>query len=512
MMVRLVVLINAMVAALLAGALLVYPSARAFLNIRDPALQKPGIPAVAWRLERNLTPRYAQWAAARVHLGRAKSLSQYDVSGTEWPLFGSVFYLWAVENLQAAWNNGDHTAGVEPKVFCRDAIVAASELVVDPGHAAWVMQHWGTNYLHEENIFYRMLVIAALTSRAQLLHDSAHLDLLRDQVETLASEINRSRSGLLNDYPGECYPGDVMAAIMCIRRADAILGADHSKFVLRSLRAFTGRAATRHKLPPYAADAATGAPLTDARGCGNSYMCLTAPELWPGPAKTWFDSYEKYFWQERLGFRGFREFAEDVPKSDWAEDVDAGPVIDGFGMAADAFGVGAARKNGRFDLAYPLSAEMLATVWELPNGRLVLPRELSNLSDAPMLGEAGILWLLTVQPEKGFPIKSGGSVPIFVYATLLIAFLLGLLGLDWAYGKFRAVIRGELPVIPAPYFQSSLWLVLIIAASVTFWQGHTLAGLAWLLAAQFLPRAKRKADDANWQDDQPKAPASARAP
>src|SRR5208283_3286777 len=114
-----------------------------------------------------------------------------------------------------------------------------------------------------------------------------------------------------------------------------------------------------------------------------------------------------------------------VPKTDWTIDVDAGPVVDGFGVAANAFGVGAARKNGRFDLAYPLSAEMLATVWELPDGTLAMPHILSDLSDAPMLGEAAILWLLSVQPEKGFPVKTGGGVPPFVYVVLMGALLFG---------------------------------------------------------------------------------------
>ncbi len=387
-MIRTIIRANAVITVLLSAALLLYPSCRAILNIRDPALKGPGIPQAAWRLQRHLTPRYAAWARDRVALGQAEKLSTTNISGTEWPLFGSVFYLWAIENLQSAWDAGDHSAGVEPKVSCQDAIVAASELLIDPRHATWVVKHWGTNYLHHENVFYRMLVMAALTSRANLLHDGAHLEMLRDQVESFARELNDSKSGLLEDYPGECYPVNVMAAIACIQRADSVLGTDHAKFVQRSARAFTGAKSTRLKLPPYMAGSATGAPCAEARGCAQSDVCLIAPELWPAQAKAWFQLYEKHFWQERLGFAGFREYPNDVPKTDWLMDVDSGPVISGFGVAADAFGVGAARKNGRFDLAYPLSAEMLATVWELPNGTLGVPRLLSNLSDAPMPGRS----------------------------------------------------------------------------------------------------------------------------
>jgi len=142
-MIRKIICINSVVIALLMAFFLLYPTLRAVLNIWDPALREPGMRKVAWRLYRNLTPRYATWAKERVAQGQAEGLSTSNISGTEWPLFGSVFYLWGIQNLQDAWDGGDHSAGVEPKVFARDAIIAASELVIDPKHASWVKKHWG---------------------------------------------------------------------------------------------------------------------------------------------------------------------------------------------------------------------------------------------------------------------------------------------------------------------------------------------------------------------------------
>ncbi|HXT11287.1 MAG TPA: hypothetical protein VN873_06965 [Candidatus Angelobacter sp.] len=194
-MIRNIIRFNSVLVFLLAGFFFIYPATRAALDIRDPALRQPGIPKAAWRLYRNLTPRYATWAKERAARGQAETMSTSDISGTEWPLFGSVFYLWSVENLQEAWDAGDHTPGIAPKVFARDAIIAASELVIDPKHASRVKKHWGENYLHRENVFYRMLVIGALTSRQKLLHDGAHLGLLRDQVESLAQELDSSKTG-----------------------------------------------------------------------------------------------------------------------------------------------------------------------------------------------------------------------------------------------------------------------------------------------------------------------------
>jgi hypothetical protein len=491
-MVRTIIAVNSVVVLLLAATFLIYPAVLAVMNLQDPAIKEPGVPMVAWRLYRNLTPRYTRWAQARVAQGRAEALALNDISGTEWPLFGSVFYLWGIENLQAAWESGDHTPAVEPKVFARDAIIAASELVIDPKHAAWVKKHWGQDYLHRENVFYRMLVMAALTSREKLLHEGAHLDLLRDQVETFAQELDASKSGLLDDYPGECYPTDVTAALMCIKRADAVLGTDHSKFLKRALRGFTGARATRHQLPPYMAGSATGLPCSEARGCANSYLCLNAPELWPAQARQWYDLYDRFFWQERMTAVGYREYPKDVPRSDWTMDVDAGPVVAGHGVAASAFGVGAARKNGRFDRAYPLAAEMLATVVELPNGMLALPRLLSNLSDAPMLGEAAIMWQLSIQPEKGFPVKTGGAVPAYVYIVLIGMFLLGAWRILASIWTFKEARHPPAPAVPAPALQIFVWALLMMGAIAAPLTGRGLLGLILLIVAVMLPVVKRQ--------------------
>jgi hypothetical protein len=491
-MIRKLVCINSLAVIFLAAFFFIYPPIRAALDIRDPALRRPGTPNAAWRLFRNLTPRYAIWARERVARGQAEALSTDDISGTEWPLFGSVFYLWAAENLQTSWQAGDHSTGVEPKSFSKDAIRAASELVIDPKHASWVKQHWGKDYLHRENVFYRMLVIAALTSREKLLHDGFHLEMLRDQVETFSQELDASKTGLLDDYPGECYPGDVMAALMCIKRADTVLGTDHSSFIDRALRGFTGPRATRHQLPPYSASAGNGFPISEARGCANSYMCLTAPELWPAQAKEWFALYDKFFWQERITAAGYREFPRDVPHSEWTMDVDAGPVVAGHGVAASAFGIGAARKNGRFDRAYPLAAELLATVGELPNGVLAMPRLLSNLSDAPMLGEAAILWQLSILPEKGFSVKSGGGITAYVWIVLASAFLFGAWRILAAIWTFRAARQGPEPEVWMPRFQVAAWACLFAGSAIMFWLGRGFIGLAMLIVAVMLPIVKRK--------------------
>jgi len=46
-MIRKIICFNSLAAALLAAFFFIYPAVRAMLDIRDPALQQPGIPRVA---------------------------------------------------------------------------------------------------------------------------------------------------------------------------------------------------------------------------------------------------------------------------------------------------------------------------------------------------------------------------------------------------------------------------------------------------------------------------------
>jgi hypothetical protein len=465
-----------------------YPAAKVICDLSDPNIRGPGIPRSAWGFHRALSPKYERWTTERLNSTRATELSTENISGTEWPLFGSVFFLWATESLQDAWER-ERPSTPAPNTYARAAIEAATRLVIDPRQASWVKVHWGTNYLRKENVFYRMLVISALTSHARLTGDKQYLSKLREQVESFSAELDASPFGLLNDYPAQCYPGDVLTAVAAIRHADKVLGTDHSAFARRAIRGFEGKALDPRGLVPYDASAAQGTPDGPTRGCGNSYVSLFAPSLWPEQARKWYDLYVKYFWQEGGAGAGFREFPNDLGLGNWYMDVDAGPVLNGFGCAACAFGVGAARVNGHFEHAYPLTAELLAASWPLPNGTRLFPRLLSNAADAPYLGEAAILFNLTMTPAPGIPIKTGGSIPRFVFILLAVQFGIGfgLLIAVLRSGRRFQKVRGPL-ALPQAKLQFSIWAILVACAiGLLFFRLPLVAGIT-LLVAQFFPR------------------------
>lgn len=421
-----------------------YPGVVVVRCFFDETLRRGGVSPMAVSLHRSLTPRYEAWARKRVVSGKAAKLNINDVSGTEWPLFGSAFYLWSTEFLQQSWEKTPTLFPEEPRLFARSAVEQTVRLVTDPNHADWVRKWWGEQYLERENVFYRMLLMSAITSGGNLTGSTENDTLLKTQAETLARDLDASPAGLLDDYPGQCYPTDVIAAIVAIRRSDARTHADHAAFVQRSIRGFEGLNVDKLGLPPYSSDARSGRPSESGRGCGLSFSVLRARELWPERATEWYASYEKHFWQSDAWTAGFREFSRESGGEDWYFDVDSGPVLRGIGFAASAFGVAAARAHGRYDHAYPLTLQMMALSWPLPNGRLLIPWSLSNATDAPLLGETAILFVLS---QSGEPVVEGArwSIPGLVWICLAFYFGGGIVLLRIA----RRILRGRRKPVPA---------------------------------------------------------------
>lgn len=461
-------------------------------NLADRSLREPGVPAIAWRTHKSISPGFARWADDRVvSRAGARYGRKEDVPATEWPVFACVFYLMATDNLQREWaatHRADDPGA--PAVYARKAVDAAVGLITDPAHHTWVKEYWGTNFWHHQDLFFRSLVIAGITRYESLTGNRKHHELLVNQVTELADELDRSRLGLLEDYPQECYPLDVLAAIAWIRESDRVTGLDHSAFAERAIRAFEGKLLDELGLVPFFIYLDSLQQEQPSRGTGNSWVSAFAPHLWPDRAKAWYDLYEQHFWQQRLLAAGFREFPRGMTERDWGFDVDAGPIVGGFSPAANAFGVAAARVNGRFDHAWPLSAQMLTAAWPTLGGRLAGARFLSLGGHAPFLGEAAILYFLTEQPAPGVQVKTGGSLPGFVYVGVAVYFLLGLLFAGAGASGWRRWKRiAAAGTVPAPRVQLATWTVLMTFAVGAACLGFVAPGMIAFLLAQVLPRS-----------------------
>jgi hypothetical protein len=180
-------------------------------------------------------------------------------------------------------------------------------------------------------------------------------------------------------------------------------------------------------------------------------------------------------------------FSKELPTAEWFIDVDAGPVMGGYGTAASAFGIGTARTYGRFDQAYPLSAEALAASWPLPDGTRLGPRMFSNLSDAPYVGETAMLFSLTRQPIVGEGASPDGYIPTSVYFGILFYLACGGLLLWRAIFLLNRRRKSANTPVLQPKLQLFLWIVLFAAGLVMLIYFNKAIGIIFLFLAQTLP-------------------------
>lgn len=421
--------------AILAAALVffMYPAGLLAVLILDSHLARTGESRLVPRWFASAAGRYHSWAAAYLDTQQARTLSHDDVAATEWPMFGSVFFLLTAEELHAQ-GKIDATQG-----RVRRAVEKAAEVVASPVTATWVVTKWGRTYLERENVFYRMLLLMGLSSYEQITGEDRYHALMSRQRSLMARELSSAKLHLLDDYPGECYPNDLLWAVAAIQRAARLDGANHDELAASMMAAFDGPLRTTQGVPAFQVDSESGCISQSARGCGNSGILLFAHELDPVIADQWYRAHVAHFWKDTGWIAGFTETPLDSPAG--FSDVDSGPVLFGFGSVASAFGIGAAKSAGRLDHAVPLTLEAVACSWPTPFGWLV-PGSLGWLAaDGGCLGEVALLFSMT-RPFHGHAfVPFTGGIPRIVWALMLLYLAFGLFWIAAAFRRFRLVWR-----------------------------------------------------------------------
>ncbi|MDD4735722.1 MAG: hypothetical protein PHP44_06420 [Kiritimatiellae bacterium] len=396
----------------------IYPVITISRLLMDDTLKNTGQSRLVPAWFQGCAHRYARWAETYLNSEYAARQNHQDVAATEWPMFGSVFFLVTAQDLQ---ERGliDAQRGIVHK-----AIEEAAAIVVSPVTASWVKQKWGDRYLEKENVFYGMLLILGLSSYEALTGDRQYHDMMCRQRTTLARELAESKFLMKDDYPGECYPNDVLWAVAAIQRAAELDDARHDQLARELMAVLDGPLCAPEGLPAFQVDAVSGWRLQGARGSGNSGILLFAPELDRSIAARWYAAYANAFWSAGPLVVGFRETPHG--QDDHFMDVDSGPVVFGLGSAASAFGIGAAKAAGRLDHAVPLTLEAVACSWPTPFG-FIVPGLLSYFAvQSWSLGEVALLFSMTrpIYAEQIVPYD--GSVPGLVWILLALYFSAGI--------------------------------------------------------------------------------------
>jgi hypothetical protein len=197
----------------------------------------------------------------------------------------------------------------------------------------------GQNILRARMI--ALLGAAAFDSEVRRFHDDS---------ATLARAFAASRTGILEAYPGLAWPVDSLFALESLQIHDRLYGtayfAPAYEKYSRSVDAATGKSGL-----PASMVHPDGRPRDIPRGCALSWSLAVLPRLDAVRAAKMWAAYKRDFFSCTLMPCLVREYPRGV---DRAGDVDSGPILDGYGMAATGFALAAARANADSSTAMKL--------------------------------------------------------------------------------------------------------------------------------------------------------------
>lgn len=395
--------------------------------VSDPGLQTGGPTKLAFKIHRSVSGKIPAYVDDRIASGIATTLGPHQIEATEWPVYGAFFYLTATAELQEQWAKNPKLASKSPKETGAMAIEASVRILLDEGHAHWVRDYWGDDYLEDENCFYRMLLVGGLTAHAKLTGSADHLPFLEKICEDMAADLDRSRHGLIDDYPAQCFPADVIAAIEMIRRAAKLYHQDRDQWAKDALNRILDL--TDGKLPSYTASSKTGQAWTSTRGCTNGFCLPYIRQIDPELGEKLYQESQYLFWEEGILAQGWREFPRPIDVGRYYFDPDSGPVILNMGTAATGLGLGVARSYGDSERSSILGLELLSTSFPTVTGRLPIPSLVANRKHAPYFPEIVLMAQLAKTSEAP---SQRGPIPLIFSVFVILQLLLGTLFLRLA--------------------------------------------------------------------------------
>lgn len=226
---------------------------------------------------------------------------------------------------------------------CLDALLAPSVRVFDT--EAWTddaLDSLGAptgsprDRGHAAYLGYAGLALALHESLAPGSRFTPSLDAITSALER---RLLAAPSGLVETYPGEIYPVDNAAGIAALALAADARGAPRSPAVARGLAAVRAAVDPRTGLLAQAVDA-EGAPRDAARGSGTALAVYFLSYADPYLAADLWRAVRAGLMRNVLGFGVVLEYPEGTAGRG---DIDSGPMLFGFGVAATGFSIGASR-------------------------------------------------------------------------------------------------------------------------------------------------------------------------
>lgn len=175
--------------------------------------------------------------------------------------------------------------------------------------------------------------------------DERHDDERRHLCNILLAELETRRGAPLDSFPNACWPFDTIPPLVALQVSDRL---DRSAVAAPAIKRHLDWIAEQGTDPslrlPWSKISINGSDAPQPpRGCDLSLRMGLMRMLDPAAARTLYRSYVRAYWRELGVMAGFREYPRGHVGG---TDADSGPIVEGIGMAATAFGIGAAEAMG----------------------------------------------------------------------------------------------------------------------------------------------------------------------
>jgi hypothetical protein len=266
---------------------------------------------------------------------REQELGKMRASNAEWDFMARSFLVWSLANMSL------RDPGSQPGYLqTMDQIIEETlRLEQDRGmyfflmpyaHVRpWIMQPPRSLFLDGE--------IALMLAARRLVEEKPEYQKpLTERVNLIVDRLSKSRQGLLESYPDECWTFDHLNALVAIRMADRLDGTDHSALI-RGWLALAKQKLVHAETGLLVSNTTMGLrALNGPEGSSIWMIAHLLQPLDPDFARDQYDRARKELGRTTLGF----SYAREWPVSWESEpDIDSGPIIPVFNISAGSSGM-----------------------------------------------------------------------------------------------------------------------------------------------------------------------------
>jgi hypothetical protein len=266
---------------------------------------------------------------------RERELQKMRASNAEWDFMGRSFFVWSLANM-ALTDPSSKTAHLE---IIDQIIDETTRLESEKGMYFFLMPYARLRPFVKQpahSLFLDGEIALMMAARCLVEPHPRYETLLQERVGNIVQRFEGSSRLALESYPNECWMFDHVLALVAIRAADKLSGADHSVLIQKWLTMAREKLVHRESGLLISSFTTDLSPLDGPEGSSIWMIAHCLQVLDEKFARDQFERARRELARTTLGF----SYAREWPDS-WrgTADIDSGPIIPVFKISAGSSGM-----------------------------------------------------------------------------------------------------------------------------------------------------------------------------